>query len=258
MLIVSNSSRALRRSVLNSWKNVTVTEMKQFIGLIFHMGLVAIPTYMSYWSTDRLYKNELFKSVMTRDRVTSIMHFLNFGEVPVDEDDRLGKIRFLINHLNATLPKIFTPHKELSLDESMMLRRGRLVFCQYIKNKRHKHGVKFFELCTNDGFVLRADIHSGQKSQDPQSLGQTGAVVLRLMDPYLDKGHHLFTDNWYNSVALKKYMTLQKTYITGTLRADRKHTLTDVMKKKLKKGEMVSNHSMIFLWSNGKTKKMSE
>ena len=60
------------------------------------------------------------------------------------------------------------------------------------------------------------------------------------MDPYLDKGHHLFTDNWYNSVALAKYMTLHKTYITGTLRAVRMHIPTDVMKEKWKKGEMVS------------------
>ena len=151
------------------------------------MGLVAMPTYKSYWSQDRLYKNELFKSVMTRDRFTSIMQFLNFGEEPVNEDDRLGKIRFHINHLNTIVLESFTPHKDSSLDESMMLWRGRLVFHQYIKNKRLKYGIKFFELCTNDGFVLKTEIYSGQKFQDPQSLGQTGAVTLHLMEPYLDK-----------------------------------------------------------------------
>ena len=118
---------------------------------------------------------------MARDRFTSIMLFLNFGEEPVNEDDRLGMIRFLINHLNTIVPEIFTPHKELLLDELMMLWRGRLVFRQYIKNKRHKYGIKFFELCTNDGSVLKTDICSGQKFQDPQSLGQTGVVILHLM-----------------------------------------------------------------------------
>ena len=73
---------------------------------------------------------------MTRDRFTSIMRFLNFGEEPVNEDDRLGKIRFLINHLNTIVLEIFTPHKELSLDGSMMLWRWKLVLRQYIKNKR--------------------------------------------------------------------------------------------------------------------------
>ena len=64
--------------------------------------------------------------------------------------------------------------------------------------------IKIFELYTNDGVVLKTEIYSGRKFQDPQSLGQTGAVVLHLMEPYLDKGYHLFTDNWYNSLPLTK------------------------------------------------------
>ena len=238
---VINSSRPLRRnSILNLWKPITIEEIKKFFGLVFHMGLVAMPTYRSYWSKDRLYQNELFKSVMSRDRFQSIMRFLHFGEELNFQDDRLSKIRFLLNHLNNRIAEIYTPHKDLSLDESMMLWRGRLVFRQYIKNKRHKYGVKFFELCTNDGMVVRADIYSGIKFADPESLGQTAAVVLHLMQNYLDKGYHIFADNWYNSVPLTKYLTKRKTYITGTLRADRKDTPRDVMQKKLKAGEMVS------------------
>ena len=84
--------------------------MKHFLGLVLHMGFFPMRTYKSYWSQDRLYQNELFKSVMTRDRFTSLMRFLNFGEEPVNEDDRLGKIRFLINDLNTIFVEIFTPH----------------------------------------------------------------------------------------------------------------------------------------------------
>ena len=59
------------------------------------------------------------------------------------------------------------------------------------------------------------------------------------MEPYLDKGYHLFTDNWYNSLPLTKYMSFWRTYITGTL-WDQGYISADVMKKKLKKGEMIS------------------
>ena len=63
---VINTSCPLRRSsVLNTWKDVTLEEMKQFFGLVFHMGIVVMPSYRSYWSKDRLYSNELFKSVMS-------------------------------------------------------------------------------------------------------------------------------------------------------------------------------------------------
>ena len=166
------------------------------------------------------------------------MWFLHFGDKPQQPDDRLAKVRFQIHHLNNTMPEIYTPHKELSLDESMMLWRGRLVFRQYIKNKRHKYGVKFFELCIDDGLVMKVQIYSGMKLTDTESLGQTGSIVLHLMERYLDKGYHLFTDNWYNSVSLTEYMSKRNTYITGTLRADQKQNPSEVMRKKLQKGEM--------------------
>ena len=38
-------------------------------------------------------------------------------------------------------------------------------------------------------------------------MGQTAAIVIHLMNLYLDKGYHVFTDNWYNSVPLTKYMS---------------------------------------------------
>ena len=91
------------------------------------------------------------------------------------------------------MPEINTPHKELSLDESMMLWKGQLVFQQYIKNKRHKYGVKFSEVCMDDAFVLKIQIYSGTKFTDTESLGHTGSIVLHLMEPYLNKGCHLFT-----------------------------------------------------------------
>ena len=45
---VINSSQPLRRkNVLNNWKDTRVTEMKQFLGLVLHMVLVAMPNFSS-------------------------------------------------------------------------------------------------------------------------------------------------------------------------------------------------------------------
>ena len=107
------------------------------------------------------------------------------------------------------------------------------MFRQYIKNKRHNYSVKFFELCLNNGLVLKIQIYSGTKLTDTESLGQTGSIVLRLMEPYLNKSYRLFTDNWYNSVSLTEYMSKRSTYITGILRADRKRNPSQVVGKKL-------------------------
>lgn len=235
-----NSVRPLRRrSVWNSWTDVDADEMKKFIGLLFSMGLVSLPSYKKYWSTDVLYKNENFATTMSRERFESILRFFNFGEKPKFDGDRLSKIRMIMDHFNETMLRLITPDKNLSIDESMMLWRGRLVFRQYIKNKRHKYGIKFYELCTHDGLVMTVEIYGGQHINDEHSLGQTGATVLKLMQPFLDKGYHVFTDNYYNSVALTNFLTTKKTYITGTLRSDRKGNPKKVISSKLRKGQMI-------------------
>ena len=121
----------------------------------------------------------------------------------------------------------------------MMLWRGRLIFRQYIKNKRHKYGIKIYELCTHDELVLSAEIYGGRGFNDVNNLGQTAAIVLKLMKPYLEKRYHVFTDSYYNSVSLTEFLSSKGTYITGTLRKDRKRNPKKIISMKLKKSQMV-------------------
>ena len=69
-------------------------------------------------------------------------------------------------------------------------------------------------------------------------MGQTGAIVLKLMEDFLGKGYTVFADNYYNSVKLTNFMSKKQTYICGTLRSDRKGNPKEVVSKKLKKGEV--------------------
>ena len=234
--VIDASGPMRRRSIFKCWKPVKEDELRKFLGLVFHMGLINMPTYKHYWKKDHLFKNDIFSSVMSRGRFQLIMRFLHFGNKPDFVDDRLGKVKMLIHHLNDTMSELFIPDKDLSIDESMMLFRGRLIFRQYIKNKRHKYGVKYYELCTSDGLIMRISIYSGQAENS--TLGKTAAVVINLMQDYLCKGHHIFLDNYYNSVPLTQYLSNNQTYVTGTLRKDRVGIPTNVLRKKLKKGEM--------------------
>ena len=105
------------------------------------------------------------------------------------------------------------------------------------QNKRHKYGIKFYELCTHDGLVLSAEIYVGQGFNDVNNPGQTAAIVMKLMEPYLEKGYHVFIDNYYNSVFSTEFLSSKGTYITGTLRKDRKRNPKKVIPTKLKQGE---------------------
>ena len=191
-----NRRRPLRRhSRYNKWKPVTAEEMKKFIGILFLMGIVKLPRIDLYWSRDSLYRFNGFSMVMSRNRFQEILRFWHFSnnEIVIS---RLDKVRPLVDQLNDKMTEIYHPGRDLSIDESMMLWRGRLVFRQYIKNKRHKYGVKFYELCESKGLVLKASIYSGEGFPDDHALGQSGAIVVNLMDGLLQKGYRLFVDNY--------------------------------------------------------------
>ena len=108
---------------------------------------------------------------MSREQFESIQPFFNFGEEPIFDNERLSKILVMIEHFNKTMLELITPEKNLSIDESIMLWRGRLIFWQYIKNKHHKYGIKFCGLCTRDGLVLSAEMYGGQGFIDANNLG---------------------------------------------------------------------------------------
>ena len=88
-------------------------------------------------------------------------------------------------------------------------------------NKKHNYGVKFYELSESNGIVSRASIYSGVPYQDIYGLGQTGAIVSKLLKDFLRKKYCLYADNFYKSVALTKQMGINETYLYGTLSADR-------------------------------------
>ena len=126
--------------------------MKLFLGLLMQMGMLNLPRLSDYWSTDPLFKTYTWRKTMSRNIYFLLLHLWHFG-IPC-ANERLSKIAFFMNHLNETMKRIYRPSENLSLDESMVLWRGRLIFRRYIKNKKHKYGVKFYELCESSGWTL--------------------------------------------------------------------------------------------------------
>lgn len=59
----------------------------------------------------------------------------------------------------------YKPTYELSLDESLLLFLGRFSFKQYIKGKKAKYGIQFFELATAGDFVLNISMYSGKTNE---------------------------------------------------------------------------------------------
>ena len=127
--------------------------MKQFLGLYFLMGILKKPGIEMYWSKDPLFSTPIFTAIMTRNRFKLILKFLHFNNnrnAPRPNDpnaDKLYKLRPLLDHLYEKFQEVYTPNKYISIDESLLLWKGRLSFKQYIPLKRARFGIKTFMLC---------------------------------------------------------------------------------------------------------------
>ncbi|KAK9711492.1 Transposase IS4 [Popillia japonica] len=219
--------------------------MRVFLGLAFHMGNVKFPKIQDYWKRDPLHEIKGFSMSMSRNRFILILRALHFTKNPDESqqnNDRLHKIRPGLEYFNNRMLEVYYPGKEQSLDESMVLWRGLLQFRQYIKNKKHKYSIKLYMLTNPDGLVNKVAIYTGMLDE-MGGRGHAQKVVLHLLQGKLNEGHHVYMDNYYNSFELARKLLDFKTFCTGTLRLDRKHTLTDVKNAKLKKGETIARYS---------------
>lgn len=236
-------------SRIHRWKDITVDELKILLGLLTDMGLNPKPTIQDCWIKTKTFI-PVYGKFMSRDRFLLILRYLNCDSF--DRNDLLSKIRFCVDYFNNKMKEMFYPQKNLSLDEGMVLWRGRLYFRQYIKNKRHKYGIKLYTLCDPHGLTLKFLIYSGLLD-DLGGKGHAANVVLNLMQDKLNCGHSLYMDNFYNSKSLAAKLLSNNTYCTGTLRMDRKYIPQDVKSAVLRKGATVARNSegiMVGKWKD--------
>lgn len=233
---VSSGSRT------HAWVPVTNDEMIKFIALIGWMGLVKLPSIKDYWRGHKLYNIPLPRSIMPRNRFELILKFIHFADnSAADPNDRLHKLRDLLDKFITNYKSTYTPGEKICVDESLIPWRGRLLFRQYIPNKSAKYGIKVFKLCTEKGYTWNLIVYCG-KSRD-REVEVSEKTVMSLTEGLFDEGRTLYTDNYYTSVPLALRLRRRKTHLVGTLRANRKYLPKEVTNTKLKKGEMAAKQS---------------
>jgi hypothetical protein len=228
-------------SRLHKWVDINISEMYLFIGLSMLMTRNKHLTIEEFWSTDPLLKSSIFGKSMPRNRYELILQMLHFSDSTITVNDRLNKIKLVVDHTRKVFKSTLMPSQGLCIDESIIVFKGRLIFKQFIPSKRHRFGIKLFVLCdVETGYVLDFIIYCGESTDiEDQGIGISGSVVTTLLKDYFNKGHTLWCDNWYTSPQLFSYLHENGTNACGTVRPNRKE-----MPKfsKLKRGQIESKH----------------
>lgn len=166
----------------------------------------------------------------------------NDNQVPRGQDghDPIFKVRRVYDQFRQKFEELYSPGENIAIDEGMIAWRGNLSFRVYMPNKPDKFGVKLFMLCdSSNGYCSRFEMYHG--SQENQSdKGKIYDLVMRLITPYLGRGHKLYVDNYYMSPILFHDLFQRQTGACGTMRVNRKGVPADLKTVKLKKGESVA------------------
>ena len=171
-----------------------------FIGLNIAMGIMSLPAIQNYWSSDEILAHPWFRRVMSRNRFMEILQYFHVADnttAPSRTDpnyNKLWKIQPIITALNETSAQMYKPHRQLSVDESMIGTKSRLSFIQYMKAKPTKWGVKVWVRSDAvTGYICSFKIYTGKDpSQPTHPKGLAHEVVTSLMENYLHKGYIVY------------------------------------------------------------------
>ena len=259
---------------LNGWIDVTPSDIKMFLAHILIMGLVHKSEVEKYWNMNTYTKIPFFGKYISRNRFQSILwnfHVNDDSQNPSARQpghDPLCKIRPFIDMVQRNFLYVYKPSKCLSFDEACCPFKGRVKFRVYNPMKPNRFHIKLFQVSeAESGYILGFHVYTGKDSScisnsskplDPYCT-KTTKVVLGLLEEtnLLDKGHHIYMDNYYSSPELFHELYHRETYACGTARLIRKGMPKTVAKAKLKPLESVfmRNGPLLCLkWSGPKKK----
>ena len=89
---------------------VTVEELNRYFVILLLSGYNKMPFRRMYWETRSDANNFLVSQCISRNRFLKIYQYLHFnGNMSIDYNDRVYKIRPIIDHLNACFGQFFQP-----------------------------------------------------------------------------------------------------------------------------------------------------
>ena len=255
-----------QRSRATKWVDTDSKEMRVYLALLLLQGIVQKPVVTDYFSKRASIETPFFAKTMNRDRFLLLSKFLHFSDNrsnPGDIPKKLYKLWPVLDHMKQKFSTVYIPERDISIDESLMLWKGRLGWRQYIPSKRARNGIKSYELCeSSSGYVWDFFVYTGKETAyRPEYVNEAymgSKCVLSLVHPLLDQGYCVHMDNFFSSPELFHKLCNKFTDAVGTVRANRRDMPDGFANAALQKGGIKKHCFRENLWLfGGETRDMS-
>ncbi|KAG8239306.1 hypothetical protein J437_LFUL015082 [Ladona fulva] len=233
-----------------------------FLALVMLQSIIRKPDLEFYWSTRPILATPFFEQIMSYRRFVKIRQHLHFCDneeydPETHPNSKLNKIWPVYQKLEEKFKKLYTPERDITIDESLLLYKGRLGWRQFIPQKRARFGIKTIVLSeSRSGYVWSTIIYTGKGTlfdDEFKDKPMSSQVVMTLMKTLLDKGYCLITNNFYTSPELAEWLISRSSDTYGTLRRTRRGIPKELETKKLKRGEVAAFRKrkvMVLRWKD--------
>ena len=212
----------------NKLLNVNIKEMEQWLGVSVYFSISKLPNTRMHWSKQLGSYREVVADVMSRNRweeIKSKFHMVDNTTLDLNTPDKLFKIRPMVDYLREKFRKI-PMTQSLCVDEQIVPFKGHSGIKQYMPNKPHKWGYKFFVLADSKGMTHDFLPYTGKiepvNNENIPDLKASANSVLHLAQSIPNNHNHfLYFDNWFTSIPLMRHLATRGIWCCGTVRVNR-------------------------------------
>nr|XP_027221037.1 piggyBac transposable element-derived protein 4-like [Penaeus vannamei] len=155
------------------WVDTSASEIRVFLCLRIAVGMNHKPEQRHYWSTDLFYRMPLFPKTMTQDRFDQLSRYLRVvdNEASHSPDDRLWKLRPVIEILQRQFSSVYTPPQDYGRRESLEISEA---ICSRDLQPRPARALRGeIKLVVRDGpscgYICAFEVYSGKDQNIPAS-----------------------------------------------------------------------------------------
>lgn len=212
--------------------DLSVDELKTFLGMWIYMGITSLPSMRDYWKTEsKVHQVADCMPVKRFQRIRACLHLSdNLDNSEEAVHDRFRKVRPLLTHMQTKCRSLPQGSRD-AVDEITIPYKGKFSSLkQYNPKKPIKFGFKFYGLADVTGMIYDILPSCGSTTFDRSNLTEeeekmgVGAKAVIALSKHIEnpKASVVFFDNWFSSIGLMSYLRDSMDILAlGTIRKDR-------------------------------------